>query len=160
MSPMHPTPGDPAPDFTLPEAPGGEPVSLSDYRGERPVVLLFFPLAFSSTCTDELCHVAETWDRYRELDAQVLGISVDSPFVNQRFADELGVPFPVLSDFNREASEAYDVLYEEFYGLKGVSKRAAFVVDTSGEIVYAWVSDDASVMPDFEPILEALREAA
>lgn len=148
-------PGAAAPDFSLPPAPGPERVTLAQHRGE-PVVLLFFPLAFSGVCTAELCGLAEDWSRWEAAGAKVLGISVDSPFVNRRFAEETRVPFPLLSDFNKEASEAYGVLYPDFYGLKGVSKRAAFVVDAEGVVAYAWVSEDAGVMPPFDEVLEVL----
>lgn len=150
--------GDTAPDFSLAPAPGPDTVSLSDFRGESPVVILFFPLAFSSVCTDELCGLADDWSAWESLDAEVVGISIDSPFVTQKFKEETGVPFPLLSDFNKEASEAYDVLYEEFFGMKGVSKRSAFVVDAEGTIRYAWVSEDAGVMPDFDAIKGVLAE--
>lgn len=156
---MPPEIGDPAPDFALPLKPGEAPLRLGDYRGRRKVVLLFFPLAFSSTCTEEMCAVAEDYDRWTGFDAEVVGISVDSPFVNQRFAEECGCPFPVVSDFNREASAAYGVLQPDYHGLKGVSKRAAFVVDREGRIAYAWVSDDAGRLPPFEEIREAVRSA-
>ncbi|NIU30394.1 MAG: redoxin domain-containing protein [Gemmatimonadetes bacterium] len=156
---MPPSPGQRAPEIALPVKPGEAPLRLSDYRGERRVVVLFFPLAFSGTCTEEMRAAADGYDRWTELDAEIVGISVDSPFVNQRFAEECGCPFPVLSDFNREASRDYDVLYEDYHGLEGVSKRAAFVVDREGRIAYAWVSDDASRLPPFEEIREALREA-
>lgn len=154
-----PSLGDPAPDFALPARPGPDRVRLSDHRGE-PVLLLFFPLAFSGVCTDEMCHLAEDWARWEEVDATVLGISVDSPFVTQKFAEETGVPFPILSDFNREATDAYGVRYPDFFGLEGVSKRSAFVVDGEGRVAYAWVSEDADVMPPFEEILMKVRELA
>lgn len=154
-----PRPGDPAPPFSLPAAPGPDRVSLDELRAQGPVVVLFFPLAFSPTCTDEMCHLADDFGPWADLDAQVVGISVDSPWVNQRFARETGVPFPILSDFNREVAARYGVLYEEFYGMEGVSKRAAFVVDPAGRVTYAWVSEDAGRLPDFEAILEAVEGA-
>jgi len=150
--------GDTAPDFSLAPGPGADPVTLSDHRGESPVVVLFFPLAFSSVCTDELCAMRDDWSGWEELGAEVVGISIDSPFVAQKFAAELDLPFPLVSDFNREASAAWDVLYEEFFGMKGVAKRSAFVVDRDGAIRYAWVSEDAGVMPDFDAIRGALAE--
>lgn len=153
------TKGDPAPAFALPLKPGEAPLRLGDYRGQKPVVLLFFPLAFSETCTKEMRLVAEDYDSWRALDAEVVGISVDSPFVNQRFAEETGAPFPILSDFNRTATDAYDVRDDDFYGLEGVSKRAAFVVDRDGEIAYAWCSDDASDLPPFDEVREAVAGA-
>ncbi|GMV07722.1 MAG: anti-oxidant AhpCTSA family protein [Gemmatimonadota bacterium] len=155
----HVSVGSPAPDFSLAPAPGPGRVTLSEHRG-HPVVLLFFPLAFSSTCTEELCHVAEDWSRWEEVGARVLGLSIDSPYVNQRFAGELRLPFPLLSDFNKDASSAYGVLYPEFYGMKGVSKRAAFVVDGEGTVAYAWVAEEAGLLPPFEEILEAVRRVA
>jgi len=148
--------GAPAPDFSLAPAPGPDRVTLSEHRG-TPVVLLFIPLAFSGVCTDEMCRVAEDWRRWEEVGATVLGISVDSPFVTRKFAEETGVPFPVLSDFNKEVSEGYGVLYREFFGMKGVSKRAAFVVDGGGTVAYAWVTEDADVLPPFGEILEAVE---
>lgn len=145
-----------APDFELPLKLGDAPIRLADYRGEKQVVLLFFPLAFSSVCTTEMCSVVENYSAWRDLDTEVIGISVDSPFVNQKFAEECGARFPIVSDFNKDASEAYGVLYEEFAGLKGVSKRAAFVIGRDGRILYAWVSEDPAVMPDFDAIMGAL----
>jgi len=148
--------GDIAPDFSLVPSPGADPVSLSALRQEGPVVVLFFPLAFSGVCTDELCAMRDDWSGWSELGASVVGISIDSPFVTKRFAEELDVPFPLLSDFNKEAAEAYDVLYEEFFGMRGVAKRSAFVVGRDGAVRYAWVSEDAGVMPDFDAIRSAL----
>ncbi len=145
-----------APDFELPLKLGEPPVRLGDYRGEKPVVLLFFPLAFSSVCTVEMCTVAENYSAWQELNAEVIGISVDSPFANQKFAEDCGATFPILSDFNKSTSEAYGVLNDEFAGLQGVSKRAAFVVDRDGSISYAWVTEDPAVMPDFDAIMQAL----
>lgn len=150
--------GEKAPDFALPLEPGEAPLRLSDYRGQKPVVVLFFPLAFSGTCTREMRLVADDYERWRSLDAEVLGISVDSPFVNRKFAEETGAPFPILSDFNREATDAFGVRDDDFHGLEGVSKRSAFVVDPGGEIVYAWCSDDASKLPDFDEIHGAVAE--
>lgn len=149
--------GTPAPDFSLAPGPGPDRVKLSEFRG-RPVVLLFFPLAFSSTCTEEMCAVAEDWSKWEALDAAVFGISIDSPFVNKKFAEETGVPFPILSDFNKDASSAYGVLYPEFYGMLGVAKRSAFVVDREGKIAYSWVSDDASVIPPFDDVRAAVAK--
>lgn len=128
-----------------------EPVRLNDYRG-RSVVLLFFPLAFSGVCTQEMCAVAEDYTEYQKLGAEVLGISIDSPYVNQKFAESCNAKFPILSDFNKEATRAYDVLRPDLGGLKGVSERAAFVVDQAGTIRYAWVGEHPGVMPPLEEI--------
>lgn len=149
--------GDRAPDFTLPARPK-ETVSLRDLIGSQPVVLLFFPLAYSSVCTAEICGVAEDYSAYRDLGANVVGISVDSPFVTQKFAEDCKAPFPILSDFNKEVIERYGVLREELAGLRGVSNRAAFVVDRDGVIAYAWMSENPADMPPFDEIKEALRK--
>lgn len=150
--------GEIAPDFSLFRQPKEPPLRLADYIG-RPLVILFFPLAFSSTCTEEICGVAEDYGVYESLGAQVFGISVDSPWVNQRFAEACNAPFPVLSDFNREASAAYGVLRDELYGLKGVSNRAAFVVGIDGRIAFAWVAENPGILPPFRRIKEAVRHA-
>ena len=147
--------GDIAPRFALPAAPG-EIVDVGARMGERPVVLLFFPLAFSSVCTEELCAVRDSWREWETLDADVFGISVDSPFVTRRFREELGLPFLLLSDFNHEVGAAYGVLYEDYFGLHGVARRAAFVVGTDGRIAYAWVSERDDVLPDFRAVQDAV----
>ncbi len=147
--------GDIAPRFALPAAPG-EIVDVGARMGERPVVLLFFPLAFSSVCTEELCAVRDSWREWETLDADVFGISVDSPFVTRRFREELDLPFPLLSDFNHEVGAAYGVLYEDYFGLRGVARRAAFVVGTGGRIAYSWVSDRDDVLPDFRAVQDAV----
>ena len=150
-------PGDRAPDFMLTHRIGQDPVRLSDELEKGKAVLLFYPLAFSSVCTDEVCAVAEDWSGWEALGARVMGISVDSPFVNARFADETGAPFPLLSDFNREAATAYGVRNDNFFGMKGVANRSAFVVDQDGTVAWAWVSEDPGVMPDFEAVRAALK---
>ena len=147
--------GDPAPGFALPAAPG-EIVDVGERFGRRPVVLLFFPLAFSSVCTAELCAVRDDWDAWAALDADVFGISADSPFVARRFREELGLPFPLLSDFNHEVAAAYGVLYEDYFGLRGVAKRSAFVIGLDGRIAWAWIGERDDVLPDFAAIREAL----
>lgn len=148
--------GNSAPDFSLLRAVGEDPVTLSEHRGE-PVVLMFVPLAFSSVCTKEFCHVAENWEVWGSLGARVYGISVDSPFANRKWGEEMGAPFPILSDFNRTAAEAYGVLREELAGLRGIAHRSVFVVDRDGRISYRWVSEDPQVLPPFREIVEAVR---
>lgn len=151
--------GSEAPDFTLPLRVGEAPLRLSDYRGERNVVVLFFPLAFSGVCTQEMCQVRDGLSEFIHLDAAVLGISVDSIWVTQKFAAELGLGFPILSDFNKDAMTAWGVRNDDFFGMRGVANRSAFVVDREGKIVYAWVTEDADILPDLEAIREALRNA-
>ena len=148
-----------APVFTLKRktAEGLEEVSLSDNIGKKKTVVLFFPLAFTSVCQDELCSVSAGLDTYNSLDADVWAISVDSPFAQEAFARNAGITIPLLSDFNKETAAAYDVLYEDLIGLKGVAKRSAFVVDKDGTLVYSWSSDDPKQLPPFEEIKAALQ---
>jgi peroxiredoxin len=148
--------GDQAPDFELTWKIGQDPVRRSEHQGDDPVVVLFFPLAFSPVCTQEMCAVAEDLSAYNELGAKVVGISVDSPFVNARFAEECGAEFPILSDFNAEAADAFGVRNDDFFGMKGVADRSCFVVAPSGEIVFAWHSEDPGVMPPFDDIKAAV----
>jgi peroxiredoxin len=122
--------GDKAPNFTLINTETKE-VSLSDYK-DKNVVLLFFPLAFTGVCTTELCEMRDNIVTYSDLDAEIVAVSVDSPFTLAKFKEEQKLPFPLLSDFNKTTSEAYDSIYEDFVlGMKGVSKRSAFVIENS-----------------------------
>jgi peroxiredoxin len=150
--------GDIAPGFALPAAPG-EIVDVGARVGERPVVLLFFPLAFSAVCTEEMCAVRDDWGSWKDLDAEIFGISVDSPFVTRRFREELNLPFPLLSDFNHEVGAAYGILYEEYFGLRGVARRAAYVLGADGRVAYAWVGERDDVLPDFGAVREGVRTA-
>ena len=148
--------GQQAPDFKL-VASDKSIVSLSDFKGKK-VVLHFFPFAFTGTCTTQLCTMRDSFGYYNGLGAQILGISVDSPFTLAKFKEENNYQFPLLSDFNKEASAAYGALYEEFVlGLKGVSKRAAFVIDKEGKVIYAEVLESAGDLPDFEAIAEKVK---
>jgi len=151
--------GTKAPDFTLKTktADGLEDVTLSDNFGKKKTVLLFFPLAFTSVCMDEMCQVSDGLQAYDDLNAQVYGISVDSPFAQEKMASEKGLKFPLLSDFNKEVAKAYDVLFEDLLGLKGVAKRSAFVIDEEGAIVYSESSDNPKQLPDFDAIKAALK---
>ncbi|MFQ3575754.1 MAG: redoxin domain-containing protein [Cytophagales bacterium] len=144
-----------APDFKLYDSQKNE-VQLSSFQGNN-VVLLFFPMAFTSVCTKELCAVRDDIANYNNLNAQVFGISVDSVFTLDKFKNEQHLPFPLLSDFNKEVSKAYGAIYDEFVlGMKGVSKRSAFVIDGQGIIKYAEVLDNAGDVPNFEAIKQAL----
>lgn len=150
--------GTKAPDFTLKtkNADGLHDVTLSDNFGKKKTVLLFFPLAFTSVCVDEMCTVNSGLQAYKDLNAEVYGISVDSPFSQEKMAAIDNLAFPLLSDFNKEVSAAYDVLYADLLGFKGVSKRSAFVIDADGTIIYSESSDDPKVVPDFDAIKTAL----
>lgn len=147
--------GTKAPDFKLYNTEKKE-ISLSDYKGKN-VLVLFFPLAFTGTCTAELCSVRDDIQNYNNANAVVLGISIDSLFVLAKFKEEQKLNFDLLSDFNKDASAAYQSLYEEFiFGMKGVSKRSAFVIDKDGIIQYAEILEKASDVPDFKLIKEVL----
>jgi peroxiredoxin len=147
--------GDQAPDFTLFSSDLKE-VSLEDFAG-RKVVIQFFPMAFTGTCTTQLCTMRDSFGYYEGINAAVLGISVDSPFTLAKFKEDQSYQFPLLSDFNKEVSQAYGAFYDEFvFNLKGVSKRAAFVVDETGKISYAEVLENAGDLPDFEAIKQVL----
>lgn len=148
-----------APEFTLKQktADGLKDVSLKDNAGKKQTVLLFFPLAFTSVCQDELCSVSAGLDQYSDLDADVWAISVDSPFAQEAFAKSAGITIPLLSDFNKDVASAYDVLYADLLGLKGVAKRSAFVVGKDGKISYSWSSDDPKQLPPFDEIQAVLR---
>ena len=147
--------GESAPEFTLKNA-DMENVSLTDFSGKK-VVLLFVPLAFSGPCTQELCDISASIIAYDDLGAQVLGISVDSPFSLKAWAEKEGITIPLLSDFNKEVSAAYGAQFDDLLGLKGVAKRSAFVLDGEGVIRYASVSDDPKQFPDFEAIKACLQ---
>jgi peroxiredoxin len=148
--------GQPAPDFSLFNT-EKQKVTLSEFKGKN-VVLLFFPLAFTSVCTAELCNVRDNISLYNDANARVLGISVDSLFVLNKYKAEQNLNFPLLSDFNKEASVAFDVLYDTFpsYGMQGVSKRAAFVIDKEGIVRYAEVCAVPADQPDYSAIQKAL----
>jgi peroxiredoxin len=141
--------GNTAPDFTLYNT-EKQAIKLSELRGQN-VVLLFFPLAFTSTCTKELCGVRDDIANYEGLNAKVFGISVDSIFSLGQFKKEQGLNFDLLSDFNKDASTAYGCLYEQFVlEMKGVSKRSAFLIDGNGIIQCAEVLESAGDIPDLE----------
>jgi peroxiredoxin len=146
--------GDKAPPVKLPAKPG----EVVEARiGREPVVLLFFPFAFSSVCTDEMCQMRESWTTWEGLKAQVLGISVDSPFVTDRFRAAEKIPFPILSDFNKEVVKHYGVFHEDLKGLKGVAKRSAFVIGRDGTVTYSWITEDPKVQVPFDEVKKALK---
>lgn len=148
-------PGDPAPDFSL-RASDKSLVTLKELRGKN-VILLFFPFAFTGVCTKEMCMMRDSIADYEKLDAQVLAISVDSPYTLAQWKHEQGFNFPLLSDFNKTVSKKYHTLYKEFaLGLKGVSKRSAFLIDTKGIIRYAEVLENAGEIPNLEAVKTTL----
>src|ERR1700758_1751272 len=148
--------GDPAPQFTMVSSEKKE-VSLSDFKG-RKVVLHFFPFAFTSTCTTQLCEMRDNFGYYEGLNAQIIAISVDSPHTLAKFKEVYEYQFLLLSDFNKDVSPKYDAFYEVFsLGLKGVSKRAAFVIDEDQNIIYAEVLENAKDLPDFGAIAGSVK---
>ena len=148
--------GDTAPDFTLFNT-EKQAISLSSYHGKN-VVVLFFPLAFTSTCTAELCGVRDDISNYGKMDAEVLAISVDSLFSLGKFKEEQSLNFNLLSDFNKTASQAYDSLYDTFVlEMKGGSKRSAFLIDREGVIRYAEVLESAGDVPNLDALKEILK---
>lgn len=151
--------GKKAPDFTLKQKTkdGLVDITLSSNYGAKNTVLLFFPFAFTSVCTDEMCAVSNNFADYEAFDATVYAISIDSPFAQEPWAEANKITIPVLSDFNKDVAKAYDVLYEELLGFKGVAKRSAFVINKEGEIIYNWVSEDPKNIPPFDEIKEALK---
>jgi peroxiredoxin len=149
--------GQQAPDFTLYDS-DKQKVTLSQYKGKN-VLLLFFPQAFTGTCTKELCSTRDNIALYNEANAQVLGISVDSIFTLAKYKEDQRLNFPLLSDFNKTASTEYGSLYDTFvFDMKGVSKRSAFVIDKEGVIRYAEVLEGAGDLPDFAAIQKTLKE--
>jgi peroxiredoxin len=150
--------GDKAPDFKLFSSDLKE-VSLKDFSGKK-VILHFFPMAFTGVCTTQLCTMRDNFGFYEGLDAQVLGVSVDSPFTLAKFKEDNNYQFPLLSDFNKEVSQAYGAFYDEFvFNLKGVSKRSAFVIDENQKIVYAEVLESAGDLPNFKAIDDIVKSA-
>jgi len=149
--------GQPAPSFSLYDS-EKKKVTLEDLKGKN-VLLLFFPQAFTGTCTKELCSMRDNIALYDQVNAQVLGISVDSLFTLARYKDDQQLNFPLLSDFNKEVSKAYDCLYDTFvFDMHGVSKRSAFIIDKMGIIRYAEVLETATDLPNFSQIQKTLSE--
>ncbi len=159
---MAATLGQAAPDFTLKSRKNGETITvkLSDFKGKN-VVLLFFPLAFTGVCTKELCSVSDGLELYNTMNAEVLGISVDSPFTLEVFAEKNNIQFPLLSDFNKDTAKAYGAFYDVFVpgglDMNGVAKRSAFVIDKQGILRYAEVLESAGDLPNFEAISTTLK---
>ena len=148
--------GSTAPDFTLMNQ-DREPVTLSQLKG-KPVVLAFFPAAFSSVCQKELCTFRDSMDALNKASAQVFGISVDTFFALKAFQDQQMLKFPLLSDFNKEVIRAYGVFNEDMIGLKGIAKRATFVIDKDGIVQHAEVLEDARNEPSYDAVFKTLGQ--
>ncbi|MDX2226918.1 MAG: redoxin domain-containing protein [Verrucomicrobiae bacterium] len=152
--------GTKAPDFTLKRktAEGLSDVKLSDTVGKKNTVILFFPLAFTSVCTQEMCEISAGFGAYSGLNAEVLAISVDSPFAQEAWAAKEKITIPVLSDLNKTVAKAYGVLLDDLIGLGSVSARAAFVVDKAGVIQYSEQTPTPKDLPSFDKIKECLSK--
>ena len=147
--------GDKAPDFKLISSETKE-VALSDFQGKN-VILHFFPAAFTGVCTTQLCTVRDAIHLYENDNATVLAVSVDLPFTLAKFKEDQNLNFTLLSDFNKDVSRSYGAIYENWIlGLKGVSKRAAFVINPEGIVIHAEVLENAGELPNFESINAAL----
>ncbi len=147
-----------APDFTLFDF-EMKPRKLSEFLGKK-VILAFYPGAFTSVCTREMCAFRDSLAKLNALNAQVIGISVNDPFTNKEFAEKNSLNFPLLSDYNREVIKLYDVPLEDFAGLKGytAAKRSVFLLDEDGIVRYKWISENPSVEPDYVEIHKALSQ--
>jgi peroxiredoxin len=157
--------GTKAPDFTLPTntADGPKQIKLSDNLGTKHTLLLFFPMAFTGTCTTEMCEVSQGLNAYTDLNAAVFGISGDNPFAQEAWARKEKITVPLLSDYEHKVAKAYDVMYDSFLpqlnlGMAGVPKRSAFIIDKNGVIQYAESNDDARQLPNFDKIKAKLTQ--
>jgi len=150
--------GDKAPNFTLSDI-NMKTRSLEEFRGQK-VVIAFFVGAFTSVCTKEMCAFRDSMDRLVDLKAQVIGISVNDPFSNKGFAEKNRLPFPILSDYNRETISSYGIESTDFAGLKGytVAKRSIFIVDKTGVVRYVWTTENPTIEPNYDKIEKALEK--
>ncbi len=148
--------GQPAPDFKLIDTEKNE-VTLQQFRGKN-VVLFFFPMAWTGVCTKEVCAIQEDYSSYQNLNAQTIGISVDTLFALKHFGEENKIGYPLLSDFNKQAINDYDVVHTDFaFGYKDVAKRATFVVDKEGVIRFAEVLPQLGDFPNMDAIKDVLK---
>ncbi|WP_439025987.1 redoxin domain-containing protein [Haloarchaeobius sp. DT45] len=153
--------GDEAPDFTAPLANGDvDSFTLSENLDDAPLVLAFFPGAFTGVCTTEMCTFQDQLAGFEDVGATVYGVSVDSPFSLNEFREKNGLEFGLVSDFNKEIIDDYGVRMDfDDLGVYGVAKRAVFVVNADGEVTWSWVSDDPGVEPDYDAVREAAEAA-
>lgn len=139
----------------------GKAFTKSDLLNQKgSTVLLFFPLAYTSVCTAELCSMRDNLANYNNLNASIYAVSVDSFFTLKEFSKSQDLNFPLLSDFNKETAKAFGSYYEDFLGMKGIAKRSAFVIDSDGIVRYEEINDDAGKLPDFEKISATLADLA
>jgi len=153
--------GDAAPVFTATVGTADhESFDLADYIGDGPVVLAFFPGAFTPPCSNEMVALQKHLDDFEAAGATLLGVSADSPFSQGAFREEHGLEFDLVSDTARDAIRAYDIEIDiEALGLHGVANRAVFVIDDDGEVTYHWIADDPTNEPDYDAVLDAVETA-
>lgn len=149
--------GDKAPDFTLPSH-LDQKVTLSQHFGKDNVVLAFYVLDWTPVCTTEMCDFTTSMQDLQKVNAKVYGVSVDHVFSHKAWAEKHNIKIPLLSDFNKEVSKKYGVLYDEILGLRGVSKRSIFIIDKKGVVRYKWVTEDPKVPPKMEEIKKSLGQ--
>lgn len=150
-----------APDFTLrtKTADGLKDIKLSDNIGKKQTVLLFFPMAFTSVCTKELCSATDDYSEYENLDAAIYAISADSPFAQEAFAKASKISIPLLSDMDSKVINSYGVLAADRFGFPGIAMRAAFVINKDGVVTYKWIGNELSDFPDFNAIKNTLKSS-
>ena len=151
--------GDKAPDFELPD-PDMKQHKLSDYRGKK-TILAFFPAAESPVCTAEMCAFRDSLDQLRDLDTNIIGISVDGPFANKFFVQNRHLNFPVLSDYKRDVIKKYGIVMKNLGSLKDydAAKRSIFILDGNGNVIYRWISENPLVEPNYNEIKDVLKKA-
>lgn len=149
--------GDKAPVFTLTDT-EKKARSLSEFLGKK-TVLAFFPGAFTGVCTKEMCTFRDSMAKLNTMNAQVVGVSVDSPFANKAFATQNNLQFPILSDFDRQVIKKYGIELTNFAGLSGytAAKRAVFVIDNAGTVRYSWITDNPGVEPNYDEVTKAVE---
>ncbi len=154
---MSVTKGSKAPEFSLFDT-DRKSRSLSEFHGKK-IILAFYPGAFTGVCTKEMCEFRDALARFNEFNAQVIGVSVDSPFANKAFAEQNKLQFPLLSDYLRDVSNQYCGVYKDFAGIPGytASKRAVYIIDESGTVKYTWITENPGVEPDYDAIGKALK---
>lgn len=152
--------GTKAPDFSLKSkgASGLSDIKLSNNFGKKNTVVLFFPLAFTSVCTSEMCEISQGLQQYKDLNADVVGVSVDSPFTQEAWAQKEKITIPLASDLNKKTAEAYGVLLPDLLGLGAVSARAAFVIDKNGVVQYSEQTPTPKDLPNFNAVRETLQK--
>ena len=153
--------GDDAPTFSAAVADGDiEQFELGNHLGNGPVVLAFYPAAFSNTCTDEMCTFRDELDRFADVGGQVFGVSTDLPHAQQAYRNQYDLPFPLVADVEHNAIEAYDVVSSwPDRGVAVIARRAVFVIDTDGVVTYRWLAEHPGKEPDYDEVADAVGDA-